>query len=312
MTYKFILLMLCISNILFAQDSIISEDIMLKNDSIILPGSLSYNKELKTQPLVIFIHGSGNVDRNGNQAGVNLKAAYIKQLADSLNAKGIAFYRYDKRSATPENLKFMMSDLNFNHFVDDANLAINNFNEDSRFNNITLIGHSQGSLVAMLAAQNKFVDKYVSLAGISEDMGNYIINSYKQVSDDMSNIAKEQINELKETGTIEKVNPALAHLFSKPNQPFLITWMAYKPSEEIKKLNIPVLILNGNKDLQVKIDEANKLHEIKPSSELVIIDNMNHVLKTIEKDEDNLKSYYSPDYPLSEELINILEAFIKK
>ena len=298
-------------NISYSQTNIISEEILLMNDSIKLPGTLSYNKDLKSQPLVIFIHGSGNVDRNGNQDGVNIKANYIKQLADSLNIRGIAFYRYDKRSASKENLKFMMDDLDFYRFVDDANLAVANFKNDNRFNSITLIGHSQGSLVAMLASQED-VDRYVSIAGVSDDMGNFIINSYKVYSEEMGNMAKEHITELKETGTIKTVNPALAHLFSKPNQPFFITWMAYNPSVEIKKLEIPVLIINGTKDLQVKVEEAEKLHEAKPNSELVIIENMNHVLKTIEKDEDNIKSYYSPDFPLSEELINSIDTFIKK
>ncbi|HLV40440.1 alpha/beta hydrolase [Xanthomarina sp.] len=302
---------LLFSFMVFSQENIISEEILIMNDSVKLPGTLTYNKDLKSQSLAIFIHGSGNVDRNGNQAGVNIKANYIKELADSLNARGIAFYRYDKRSATEENLRFMMKDLNFDRFVDDANLAVNNFKDDKRFSSITLIGHSQGSLVAMLAAQ-KNVDKYVSLAGISEDMGSFIINSYKQVSQEMSDMTKEQVNELKETGTIENVDPALAHLFSKPNQRFFITWMAYNPSEEIIKLNMPVLILNGTKDLQVKVKEAEKLHVAKPDSELVLIENMNHVLKDIEKDENNMKSYFSPDYPLSSKLVNTIEAFIKK
>ena len=311
MRHIFTFLFLMLGCFVFSQEYIISEDILIMNDSIKLPGTLSYNEELKSQPLVIFIHGSGNVDRNGNQAGVNIKANYIRQLADSLNARGIAFYRYDKRNSIEENVKFMMDDLDFYRFVDDVNLAIAKFKNDNRFSSITLIGHSQGSLVAMLASQED-VDKYASLAGISEDMGDFIINSYKQVSEDMSAMAKEQINELKETGTIEAVNPALAHLFSKQNQPFFITWMAYNPSVEINKLEIPVLIINGTKDLQVKVEEANKLHEAKPGSQLVIIENMNHTLKTIEKDEDNIKSYYSPDYPLSEELIQTLEVFIKK
>ncbi|MCX7547638.1 alpha/beta hydrolase [Xanthomarina sp. F1114] len=306
-----IFLALFFGMLVVAQDNIRSEEVLIMNDSVKLPGTLSYNKNLKSQPLVIFVHGSGNVDRNGNQTGVNINGNYIKQLSDSLNSKEIAFYRYDKRTSTEENMKFVMTDLNFDRFVDDAKLAVEKFKDDDRFSSITLIGHSQGSLVAMLAAQ-KNVDKYVSLAGISEDMGEFIINSYKLYSEEMGNMAKEQINELKETGTIETVNPALAHLFSKPNQPFFITWMAYNPSEEIKKLDIPILIINGTKDIQVKVDEAKKLHKAKPDSELVIIDNMNHVLKDIDIDENNMKSYYSPDYPLSKELINTLEVFIKK
>ncbi|MEO8934940.1 MAG: alpha/beta hydrolase [Xanthomarina sp.] len=311
MKKRVLYIILFFSMMTFSQENIISEEILIYNDNIKLPGSLSYNKDLKNQPLVIFIHGSGNVDRNGNQAGVNIKANYIKQLAESLNAKGIAFYRYDKRTSTEENMKFMRNDISFDRFVDDANLAIKKFIGDHRFSSITLIGHSQGSLVAMLAAQHN-VDKYVSLAGISEDMGDFIINSYKQASQEMGAMAKDQINELKETGAIEKVNPMFAHLFNKPNQPFFLSWMAYNPAKEIKKLHIPVLIVNGTNDLQVKIEEAQKLHEVKPDSELILIEKMNHVLKDIKKEEDNMKSYYSPDFPLSEELINTLEVFIKK
>jgi len=300
-----------ITNSIVAQVLITSEDILIMNDSIKLPGTLSYDATLKSQPLAIFVHGSGNVDRNGNQITVNIKGNYIKQLADSLNQLGIAFYRFDKRTATKENLKYLKDDMRFDYFVDDVKLAINTFKDDQRFSSITLIGHSQGSLVAMLAS-DEGVDKYISIAGIAEDMDTFIINSYKQVSEAMSNLAREQIEELKTTGKIENIDPSLAHLFSKPNQPFFLSWMKYIPSEEIKKLEIPILILNGTKDLQVFEDQAEKLHKANPKSKLVLINNMNHVLKHIDKDEDNVKSYFSPDYPLSEELIKIIDFFIKQ
>ena len=66
-----------------SQDSIQSKEILLKNGDIELPGTLTYSKASKN--LVIWIHGSGDVDRNGNQASANVKANYIKQLRDSLN-----------------------------------------------------------------------------------------------------------------------------------------------------------------------------------------------------------------------------------
>ena len=95
---KLTLTLLLISFIGFSQSDITSEEFLLKNDSIQLPGTLSYNKTIKQQPLVIFIHGSGNVDRNGNQAGM-ANANYIKQLSEKLNTNGIAFYRYYKRTS---------------------------------------------------------------------------------------------------------------------------------------------------------------------------------------------------------------------
>ena len=123
--------------IVSGQSTITSEEITLKNDSIILPGTLTYNKSLESQPLVIFVHGSGNIDRNGNQSG-GIYANYIKQLADSLNQKNIAFYRYDKRTATIANYKIKsMRATSFDSFIEDVTIAINNFKEDNRFSSIT-------------------------------------------------------------------------------------------------------------------------------------------------------------------------------
>jgi fermentation-respiration switch protein FrsA (DUF1100 family) len=87
--------------------------------------------------------------------------------------------------------------------------------------------------------------------------------------------------------------------------------MKFNPLEEIQSFDQPTLIINGKKDLQVQPEEAEALYQARPGSELVLIDNMNHMLKTIEKGEDNLKSYGTPDFPISEELVDALTAFIK-
>ena len=297
---------------LYGQNTITTEDILLANDSIQLPGILTFDASLNTQPLIIFVHGSGNVDRNGNQAGLPANANYIKQLSDSLTRKKIALYRYDKRTATPSNLKYLMKEVDFNDFVEDLRLVIDHFKDDPRFSSITLLGHSQGSLVAMLASQSD-IDKYISLAGPSLSIDTTILKQFQNMYPDLVEPATRYFKELKETGSIKEIKePILKQVFPKQNQVFFATWMQYDPVEELKKVTIPILILNGAKDLQVEVEDAKNLHAAQPNSELVIISNMNHVLKDIEKDEDNLASYASPDFPLSKELINTIEAFIKK
>lgn len=79
-----------------------SEEIVIKNGEIELPGTLTFTKE--KSPLIIWVHGSGNVDRNGNQAGTPVKANYIKEFRDSVNKKNIAFFSYDKRTANKKKL----------------------------------------------------------------------------------------------------------------------------------------------------------------------------------------------------------------
>ncbi len=305
------LILVFLSSVMYAQNEIISEDYALTNDSIKLPGTLTYDKSINDQPLVIFVHGSGNVDRNGNQ-GVAVRANYIKQLSEALNQNGIAFYRYDKRTANKANMKFLMSGITFSDFVDDVKVAVNNFKVDSRFSSISLIGHSQGSLVAMLALSEK-VDKYISLAGPASPIDETITAQLrKQNGDSIANIADSHFKELRKTGTIENVNPMLYQIFNPQNLPFFKSWIKYNPKQEIQKTETPTLIINGNKDIQVSQEEAEILHQAKANSKLVIIEDMNHVLKTIEKDEDNLKSYSSPDFPLSEKLVNVITDFLKK
>ena len=126
----------------------------------------------------------------------------------------------------------------------------------------------------------------------------------------MLDSVKAHFRELRETGNIKYVNPLLVSIFAKQNLPFIKSWMRYNPVKEIKKLNIPILIINGTKDMQVTVEDAKALHESNPKSELLIIENMNHVLKQIIKDENNIKAYYSPDYPLSKDLIKTIGNFV--
>jgi hypothetical protein len=304
MKYKITYLFLFVWSFTNAQNNIVSEEVLITNDSIQLPGTLTYAKE--NIPLIIWVHGSGNVDRNGNQ-GTIIKANYIKQFRDSINKHHIAFFSFDKRTANPNNTKFLKETL-FYDLVKDVQKVITHFKADNQFSEIVLIGHSQGSLIAMLASEK--TDRYISLVGPAESIDKTLIQQINKQAPFLVDITKAHIKELKETGAIKDVNPMLLSLFKKNNQPFLANWMQYNPSEEIKKLTIPMLIISGTKDIQIKEEDANMLHKANEKSTLVIIKNMNHVLKNIAVDADNMKSYYSADYALSKRLIATIVAFI--
>ncbi|PQB07072.1 alpha/beta hydrolase [Polaribacter filamentus] len=289
----------------FAQ--IKSEEITINNQAIQLPGTLTYSQE--KVPLIIWVHGSGPVDRNGNQPAQNVNANYIKQFRDAVNKENIAFFSFDKRTATKNNSAYL-KDTKFTDFALDIDLIVNHFKKDNRFTKITLVGHSQGSLIAMLASKN--IDKYISLAGAGETIDKTIVKQISKNNLTLGEAAQKQFDTLKAKGKIETVNPFLMNIFAKQNQEFLHEWMQINPTEEIKKITIPTLIINGDKDLQVKIEDAENLKNAKPNAELVIIKNMNHVLKNIEKEEDNMTSYFSPDFPISEKLIKTIVEFVKK
>lgn len=297
-TYLFIYIL----TIAFSFSQVTTEEVIVKNDGIQLPGTLSLTKE-KT-PLIIWIHGSGGVDRNGNQP------QYIKQFREAVNKQNIAFFSYDKRTANKNNIIFLKQGVLFNDFVLDAKKVVNHFKNDKRFTKIILVGHSQGSLVAMLALKD--VEKYISIAGAGETIDKTLIKQVTKQNEYFGKLTERYLKELKETGQIKNIDLNLRSLFAPQNQPFLSSWIALNPLKEIKKVKIPTLIINGNKDLQVQVTDAENLKKSKPNASLVIIDNMNHVLKDIQKEENNIKSYYSADFPLSEKLIETVVSFVKK
>lgn len=283
-----------------------SEEISLSNGVIELPGTLSYVSENK--PLIIWIHGSGNVDRNGNQ-GKLIQTNYIQQFREAVNSKEIAFFSYDKRTSNEKNFPHLKN-ISFKTLVDDVNIVLTHFKESNRFSKIILVGHSQGSLIGALLA-NK-VDQYISLAGPADSIDQTIITQIQKNAPMLSNTTIKHFKELKETGTIKEVNPMLNSIFAKQNLPFISSWMKYNPTEEFKKIKVPVLLINGDKDLQVSITDAEKLHSKTANGEIKIIQNMNHILKDIQKDEFNKKSYFDGSYPISKQLITEIVSFIEK
>lgn len=284
-----------------------SEEVLLKNKNIELPGTLTYIK--KNVPLIIWVHGSGNVDRNGNQLPI-IKANYIKQFRDSINKKGIAFYSYDKRTANKKNMPSLIKGVQFVDYVSDLQKVITHFKKDTRFTKIILLGHSQGSLVAMLASKN--VDQFISVAGAGMSADKVIIKQIKEKAPFLDSITKAHFNELSKTGEIKEVNPMLVSIFAKQNQSFLSSWIQYNPSEEIKKLTIPTLIINGDSDLQVKVEDAELLHKANPNSKLVIIKKMNHVLKEVNSITENQSSYLKATFPLSKKIITTIANFVNQ
>lgn len=284
-----------------------SDNILIKNNDVELAGTLTYTN-LKTT-LLIWVHGSGNVDRNGNQEPI-VKANYIKQFRDSVNKHNIAFFSYDKRTANKKNISILKKGIVFEDYVSDLKKVINHFKNDNRFSKIILIGHSQGSLVSMLSMKN--ADKFISLAGPHLSADKTIIKQYEEKAPFLKDAIVSHFKELNKTGTIKELNPMLSNLLNKTNQQFIKSWMQYNPTDEIKKINKPILLINGDSDLQVKIVSVRKLQEANPKSKSVIIKNMNHVLKQVNSPTENQQSYFSADFPLATELIKTVVTFANK
>ncbi len=260
--------------------------------------------------LAIIIAGSGPTDRDGNQNF--LKTNNLKKLAIALTNEGIATFRYDKRIVKQIKKGSVDPNIKFDDFVSDAKDVIDYFKKQNTYKKIYVIGHSQGSLIGLLAAKDK-ADGFISLSGAGQSIDNVITEQVAKTAPMFTEDTKRVFGVLKEGKTTTDYPPALASIFDTSVQKFIANWMSYDPVVEIKKLEMPVLIINGTKDLQVSTDEAKLLNDAANNSELKLIDKMNHVLFIIEgDDQENAKSYNDHAGKVSEELINDIVAFIKK
>jgi pimeloyl-ACP methyl ester carboxylesterase len=293
------------------QDTFKETNVTLKINIDQLYGTLTVPDDVNKCPVALIIAGSGPTDRNGNNP--MMKNNSLKMLAEALAKNGIASLRFDKRGIGESKASAVTeSSLVFENYTEDAKSWINFLKQDKRFTQLTVIGHSEGSLIGMIAGAK--ANKFISIAGAGESADKLLKSqisskSNKQVEDMTFPI----IDSLKAGNKVNKVDPLLNSLFRASIQPYLISWFKYDPQIEIKKLTVPVLIIQGNNDLQVSVKDAENLSQANKNAELVIIDKMNHVLKIIDGDiQANMTSYNNETLPVSETMINKIVSFIKK
>lgn len=291
----------------FGQDiSFTSEDLSINKH---VDGTFLTPKDVNTPILAIIIADAGPIDRNGNQNFQQNNA--LKKLAEGLSNQGIATFRYDKRIVKQIRKGQVDPNISFDDFISDAKAVIDYFNAMNTYSKIVIIGHGQGSLVGMVVSTTK-VDQFISIGGSGKSIDTVIIEQITQMDSALEKSTKLAFENLKKGQVLKDYPSALGSVFSEDVQSFMISWMKYDPQNLIRNLNIPTLIINGTKDLQVPISEAKLLKETSPRAELKLIENMNHVLFVIEgKELENSKSYNESFRRISEELITELVRFMK-
>ena len=287
-----------------------TEDLTEVNINKDIQGTLLTPDSFDAVPLIIIIGDSGAIDRNGNERRTKSNA-YL-QLADSLLTRGIATYRYDKRILTQMKNRKPSDKTLFSDFIIDAKESVYFFKNDRRFSKIYLAGHGQGSLVAMLAV-NKDVDGFISINGAGQSIDDVIVQQIAQQQPGLDKVAAETFKRVKKSEKpVVDIERDLYVIIGPQVQPFMKSWMRYNPSIELKNIQVPVLIVNGTKNRQVDATEAQLLKEAAPTATFEIIENMNHVLKTVGNDEiEASKSYINPNFPLNQRLLELITAFVK-
>ncbi|NWE84171.1 alpha/beta fold hydrolase, partial [Pseudomonas edaphica] len=225
----------------------------------------------------------------------------------------IASVRYDKRgvaaslAATPDE-----RNLTLDAYVADAVAWGKLLKADSRMGQLIVLGHSEGALVATLAAPQLDPAGVISLSGSARPVDQVI---RQQLADHLPPALLLRSNEILDhlkAGQVDADVPRpLEGIFRPSVQPYLISLFRADPSAAFAKLNMPALIIQGTNDIQVGVADAQQLQAAKPDAQLSVIQGMNHVMRIVPKDvKEQLESYNDPKLPLAAELGQRIVRFI--
>lgn len=290
----------------------LESEMVLKTSTGDLFGTLTIPEQTQACPIVLIVPGSGPTDRDGNSA-MGLQTNAYKMLSEDLAKNGIATLRFDKRGIGKSKPAMASeSELTFETYINDVVAWILRIKSDQRFATIAVLGHSEGSLIGMIAAQQTNAAGLISLSGVGKSADKLLQEQLKtKLPPQLLNESNKILDSLRIGKTVSNVDPSLLSLYRPSVQPYMISWIKYDPQKEIGKLKMPVLIIQGSTDLQVSVEDAKLLSSAKPDAKLLIIDNMNHVLKESDSDiQSNMATYSNPALPLKAGLIDELVHFI--
>lgn len=277
---------------------------------MILPGSG------EGYPVVLLIAGSGPTDMDGNSLPAQMKNNSLKYLAQDLARRGIATVRFDKRGIAGSKAAGKDEySVRFEDYEKDVAGWIDLLARDRRFKGVYVAGHSEGALLGILASRNNpKVKGVISIAGAGRPMDELLEEQLAGQPEVIRTMAASICDSLKAGKLVPNVPLGMQALFRPSVQPFLISCFKYNPQEEIKKLKMPVLIVQGKTDIQVSVKDAELLKKALPAAQLVLIDNMNHVLKdcnTLDR-QKQMAVYMDPDLPVNATLLSSIEKFVKQ
>ncbi|PYO89202.1 MAG: alpha/beta hydrolase [Gemmatimonadetes bacterium] len=267
-------------------------------------------------PVVVIIAGSGPTDRNGNSM-MGIRPNSYAQLAWRLAERGIASLRYDKRVLPATKGTVDITRLTLEDFAADARAAAESLARDARFSRVVLLGHSEGSALALIAArQGPPVAGVISVSGLGRPLGVVMREQLARQFDSATLVRYDTAMAQYLRGETPKdVPPLLGVLFVPVNQNFMKSLAAFDPPAAIHAVAQPVLIIQGGRDLQVTVADATRLIEAaRTGSKLVIVPLANHVLKeaTDTTLPGQIRAYQDPTVPIMPDVANAIADWMFK
>jgi pimeloyl-ACP methyl ester carboxylesterase len=267
---------------------------------------------------VLIVPGSGPTDRDGNSP-LGVAAAPYRKLAAALATRGIASVRIDKRGmfgsagAVADANAVTIAD-----YAEDIRNWVKAVRSRTGAGCVWLLGHSEGGLVASAAAQQPDgICGLILVAAPGRKLGTLLREQLRAnpANAPLLDQAMAAIDSLEAGKRVEAaaIHPALQPLFAPQVQGFVISLFSYDPAELIGRVRKPVLIVQGQRDLQVAEADARRLAAAASRSKLVLLPGVNHVLKAVASDDRaaNVATYADPDLPIAPALVDAIADFIR-
>lgn len=269
-------------------------------------------------PFVLIVPAASPTDRNGNAITPGATPNTYKLLADGLAARGIGSLRYDPRGVGGSAAAIRAeAELRLDTFVGDAVTWAKFLQLQPRVKCVVILGHAEGALIAALAALQVKTCGVIELAAVSRPAGDLIADQLKAAKDDgkmtdgLYDQAMHILGELRAGRTVSDVPLALASLFRPSLQPYLMSWLNQDPVAAEKGL-LPLMVLQGDNDLQVPPEDGRRLANVSRAIRLVVLPGVNHVLKVAPTErEANLATYKNPELALAPDVVPQIVNFIE-
>jgi pimeloyl-ACP methyl ester carboxylesterase len=260
-------------------------------------------------PLAIIVAGSGATDRNGN-APPGVRANMYAQLAWRLGERGIATLRYDKRWVGESRGGKRPDSLAIDDFASDLAAAVRATVTDSRFGPVVVIGHGEGGLLALRAAGGVLpVAGLVLLATPGRPFGAVIEDQLaRQVDSAAAQRFYELFHRYLRGEPLGDVPDYLRPLLLPTNRRFARSMVEFNPVATLRRLRVPVLIVQGGADNQVAMRDAQALRGARPDAGLAIIPQATHFFKGATGSDPLIQLAHSrdPTVPIVPELVSTI------
>ena len=292
--------------------------VSIEGPSGTLGGTLSSPDGGPKAPVAIIIPGSGPTDRDGNSP-LGVTAASYRLLAEALAAKGVSTIRIDKRGMFGSSAAAADADnVRMSDYAADVRAWRAEAQKRASAPCAWLIGHSEGSLIALITAQQpEGICGLVLVAGAGRKMGDILREQLKANPANAPILpqALAAIAELEAGRRIDVsgMHPALAALFRPSVQGFVIDQMSYDPAALLARYMGPALVLQGTTDLQVMMQDAQRLAGTRAGITMAALDGVNHVLKLAPADRaTNLATYGNSALPIAPSAVEAITTFLAR